>query len=93
MPPMSVTLDTSQDPIGPCEPWEQSLDSLRNSPIAAFSSALDFGLKTVAVLVPGHIFRGESVAEGDHVNAAVGKVSVSLRVRILVNVRARVMVS
>ena len=44
---MSVTADTSQDPIGPCSPLEQSEDSLRHCVIAAFSSVLDFGANAV----------------------------------------------
>ena len=40
---MSVTSDTSQDPIGPCGPLEQSVDSCRHSLTAAWSAALDFG--------------------------------------------------
>ena len=33
----------SQDPIGPCGPKEQSVDSCRHSLMAAWSSALVFG--------------------------------------------------
>ena len=40
---ISVTSDTSQDPIGPCGPLEQSVDSCRHSLIATWSFALDFG--------------------------------------------------
>ena len=41
---MSVTAETSQDPIGPCGPLEQSVgDSWRHSLMVALSSALDFG--------------------------------------------------
>ena len=41
---ISVTADTSQDPIGPCGPLEQSVgDSFRHSTTAAWRSALDFG--------------------------------------------------
>ena len=44
---MSVTADTSQDPIGPYRPVEQSEDSLRHCVMAAFSSDLDFGANAV----------------------------------------------
>ena len=41
---ISVTAETSQDPIGPCGPLEQSAgDSWRHSLMAALSSASDFG--------------------------------------------------
>ena len=40
---MSVTAETSHDPIGPCEPLEQSVDSCRHCSMAARSSAFDFG--------------------------------------------------
>merc|ERR1711900_105797 len=40
---ISVTAVTSQDPIGPCGPLEQSVDSFRQSAMAAWSSFLDFG--------------------------------------------------
>ena len=37
---MSVTADTSQDTIGPCDPWEQSVgDSFRHSATAASNCA------------------------------------------------------
>ena len=45
----SVTPDVSQDPIGPCEPLEQSADNLRHSAMAALSSALDLGDQPVVV--------------------------------------------
>ena len=41
--PILVTADTSQDPIGPCEPLKQSVDSCRHSLMADWSSALDSG--------------------------------------------------
>ena len=44
---MSVTPDTFQDPIGPCGPSEQSVDSSRHSAMAAWSSALDCGAHPV----------------------------------------------
>ena len=46
---MSTTADTSHDPIGPCGPLEQSVDSRRHSAIAAWSSALDFGAHPAVV--------------------------------------------
>ena len=45
--PMSVTTDTFQDPIGPCGPLEQSLDSFRDSTMAALSSDSNFGVHPV----------------------------------------------
>ena len=45
--PISVTAETSQDPIGPCGPSKQSEDSSRHSLIAAWSFALDFGTHPV----------------------------------------------
>ena len=41
---ISVTAETSQDPIGPCRPLEQSVGgNFRHSLMAVWSSALDFG--------------------------------------------------
>ena len=37
------TLDTSQDPIGPCKLLEQSVDTLVHSITAVWSCALSFG--------------------------------------------------
>ena len=56
---MSVTPETSQDPIGPCGPLEQSVDSLRHFVVAVWSSAFDFGVHPVGrhyyrVLKVGH---------------------------------------
>ena len=49
---MSVTAETSQDPIGPCEPFEQSAgDSLRHCLTRASSTPLDFGANTVVAVV------------------------------------------
>ena len=44
---ISITAETSQDPIGPCGPLEQSLDSCRHPLMAAWSSALDFAAHPV----------------------------------------------
>ena len=45
---MSVTADTSQDPIGPYRPLEQSVgESLRHSAMAALISSLEFGAQPV----------------------------------------------
>ena len=44
---MSVTPETSHDPIGPCGLSEQSEDSFRHSPRAAWNSDLDFGAHPV----------------------------------------------
>merc|ERR1719353_1267436 len=50
---VSVTAETSQDPIGPCGPLEQSVgDSFRHSIMAAWSLSLDVGAHTVTVVVP-----------------------------------------
>ena len=38
---MSITAETSQDPIGPCGPLEQSVEIFRHSLMAAWSSLLD----------------------------------------------------
>ena len=44
-----VTLETSQDPMGPCGPLEQSKsDALRHAAMAALSSALDLGAHPAA---------------------------------------------
>ena len=40
---MSVTADTSHDPISPCTPLEQSVDNCRHSLMAVWSSALESG--------------------------------------------------
>ena len=48
--PISVTAETSQDPIGPCGPLEQSVgDSWRHCTMAACSSALEYGENPVAL--------------------------------------------
>ena len=44
---LSATAETSHDPIGPCGPLEQSLDSLTHSAMASWSSDLDFGAHAV----------------------------------------------
>ena len=45
---ISVTAETSQYPTSPCGPLEQSLgDSSRQSLMAVWSSALDFGAHSV----------------------------------------------
>ena len=51
---ISVTPDTSQDPIGPCGPSEQSKSPrFRHSAMAASSSALDLGAHPYVVVVVG----------------------------------------
>ena len=40
---MSVTDETSHEPIGPCGTLKQSVNSCRHSLIAAWSSSLEFG--------------------------------------------------
>ena len=44
---MSVTPDTSQDPIDPCTLTEPSVDSVRHSAMAAWNSVLDFGAQAM----------------------------------------------
>ena len=44
---MSVTVETSQDPIGPCGPLEQRVDSFKHAVMAAWNSALDAGAHAV----------------------------------------------
>ena len=46
---MSVTADTSHDPIGPCGASEQSSGSCWHSPMAVWSSAFDCGAHPVVV--------------------------------------------
>ena len=43
-PCISVRVETFQDPIGPCGPLEQSVESFRHFTIVACSSALEFGV-------------------------------------------------
>ena len=47
---LSGTFETSQDPIGPCEPLEQWGDISRHSVMAAFSSESDFGAHSVMLV-------------------------------------------
>ena len=54
---ISVTADTSQDPIGPCGPLEQSEDSCRHSLMAAWSS--DFAAHPVGSC--DYRYRGHTV--------------------------------
>ena len=58
---MSVTAETSHDPIGPCGPFEQSEDSLMHCTMAALSSALDFGAHLVTTVVGGVVVAGAAV--------------------------------
>ena len=51
---MSVTGETSQDPIGPCRPLEQSEESFRHSVMAACTSVLDFGGRPVVAYSRGY---------------------------------------
>ena len=44
---ISVTAETSQDPIGPCVPLEQSVDAFMHSAMAAWSFAVDLGGQAV----------------------------------------------
>ena len=47
---ISVTAETSQEPIGPCKPLEQSVVSIRHSRIVAWRSVLDFGGHSLSVV-------------------------------------------
>ena len=84
---MWVTLDTSQDPIGPREPLEHSVgDSLRHSLMAAWSSTLDFGAH------PG-ILRCVCVCRVMRMRASANvivNVSPSLRARVRVSLKVTV---
>ena len=51
---ISVTAETSQDPIGPCGPVEQSVDSSAHSQMAVWSSALEFGAHPVEEYFGGY---------------------------------------
>ena len=87
---MSVTADTSQDPIGPCEPLEQSVDSCRHSAMEAWSSALDFGAHPGG----GYYYRGAGVWTRVRVyNSDYVRVRVRVRLRLRVRVRVTVRVS
>ena len=56
---MSVTADTSHDPIGPCGLLKQSVgDSFRHSKVADWSSALFFGAHPVLGFYKGHTDEG-----------------------------------
>ena len=72
---MSVTADTSQDPIGPCGPLEQSGDSFRHSAMAAWSSAL--ALRAPAAV--GRYYSGYKVVVMVRVRMMV---SISIRFRL-----------
>ena len=74
---MSVTDETSHDPIVPCGALEQSVDSLRHSTMAAWSSAVDFGAHSV-VGIPGATRLVLRV-----------RVRVKLRVEVRVNVKVK----
>ena len=77
---ISVTADTSQDPIGPCGPFEQSANSFGHSLMAPWSSSLDFG----AHPVPGYDRRIYTFA------VRVG-VAIMMRVRVSDMVKVRFM--
>ena len=76
---ISATAETSHDPIGPCGPLEQSVDSFRHSTMAAWNSSLDFGAQPMV----GYYYRAYAV--GVRV-----RVTTIIRVRIRVTLRARV---
>ena len=55
---MSVTPETTQEPIGPCEPLEQpKSDAFMHAAMTAWSSAFDLGANTV-VAVAYYLSRG-----------------------------------
>ena len=68
---LSVTAETSHDPIGPCGPLEQSEDSCKHSTMAALSSDLDVG--------------DHSVVEYHNRGTMVG-VRVGVRARIMIRI-------
>ena len=76
---MLVTAETSQDPIGPCGPLEQSLDSLRHSTIAALSAGPRVGDHPVV----GVLYRLHGLCKG----YCHGEPEVNCRVTIVVRVR------
>ena len=66
-PLISLTAETSQEPIGPCQLSEQSVDSFRHSLMAAWSSALDFETHPVV----GYYNRGDTVGRTDRVTMMI----------------------
>ena len=77
---ISVTAETSQDPIGPRGPLEQSLDSGRHPPMAAWSSALDFGVHPVV----------EDYYSGHALGVRLGvRTIIRVRVRLRVTIKVR----
>ena len=77
---ISVTADTSQDPIGPCGPLEQSANSFGHSLMAAWSSSWDFGAHPVR----GYDYRVYTVA-------IRVRVAIMMRVRVSDRVKVRLM--
>ena len=73
---ISITAEISQDPTGPCGLLEQSKDNfLRHSPMAACSSALDFGVQ------PGVRY------SGSHTVGVRMRVRIKIGFRVRVRVR------
>ena len=68
-----------QDPIGPCGPLEQSVESFRHSAMAAWSSALDVGAHSVA----GRYYGGYTVAIRVVVRMMVVSIGVRIRLRVI----------
>ena len=93
---ISVIAETSQAPIGPCGPLEQSVGSCRHSFMAAWSSALDFGAHPVAGIVFGVarlrvrviITVSVRVQSGGYTRRSY-TVEVRARVQIMISVGAR----
>ena len=59
---MSVAAETSQDPIGPCGPLEQSVDSFRDSLMVTWSLA--FGVDFESHPIVGYYYRGTLLGLG-----------------------------
>ena len=76
---MSVTAETSHDPIGPCGPLEQSVDSLRHSTKASWSSDLDFGAHAVV----GRYYSDYMVAARVGVRMVIVSIKLRLRTGVL----------
>ena len=76
---LSVTAETSHDPIGPCGLLEQSVDSLTHSAMASWSSDLEFGAHPVV----GRYYSGYIVAARVIVRMVI-RASMRFRLRISV---------
>ena len=78
---MSATPETSHDPIGPCEPLEQSESPpFRHALMAVWSCAFDFGAKPVALCY----------CMGPFGFTVVARVRVWVRIKVSVKIGVRV---